>query len=189
MINNLIELHNNLFFNLHSITDISPTLNHWIYIIAEKADMYVIAIAVLFMLIHTHIHSENKPRLISRSVLTEGMYLIVGILIAWGISYLMKIGFAIPRPFLQFPDITPLFLYGGYNSFPSGHATLFAGLATAITLIHRNIGIFFIVAALSISITRVIAGIHFPIDILVGWILGASVSIIVYKYFIIKNKH
>lgn len=187
MINNLIQLHSNLFFQLHSVTNISKSLNEVIYFIAEELDVYIVVIAVIFMVLHTHKYKENKPRLISRRSLTEGVYLVIGVLLAWGISYLMKIGFAIPRPFLQFPEITPLFYYGGYNSFPSGHATLFAGLATAITLVHRKIGIFFIVVALLIGVTRIISGVHFPVDIVFGWLLGSYVSYITYRYLAQKN--
>ena len=179
----MIQLHNDVFFWLHGMTQYSESLNHWIYIIAQEIDVYIVAIAVIFMMVHSHTYRENKPRLLSRTSLAEGIYLSIGVLVAWGIAYLMKIGFAIARPFLQFPEITPLFIYGGYTSFPSGHATLFAGLAVAIFLVHRKIGIFFIIITFLISITRVIAGVHFPIDIIVGWLLGGGVSYATYWYF------
>jgi membrane-associated phospholipid phosphatase len=172
--------------DLHNIIQISPTLNHWIYIIAEKLDWYVIFLGIMFILIHTHKYRENKPQLISRRSLKEGVYILLGVVIAWGISYIMKISFAIPRPFLQFPEIAPLFIHGGYNSFPSGHATFFAALATAIFLSHRKIGVLFIVAAFLIGITRVIAGVHFPIDVIFGWLLGIFVSYITYHHFVQK---
>ncbi|MFT7327976.1 MAG: membrane-associated phospholipid phosphatase [Crocinitomicaceae bacterium] len=184
----LVEFHNNIFFALHSITEISPLLNYWIYFIAERLDLYVVLISVLFVLLHQHTRKGNIPRLLSRRSLAEGLYLSVGILLAWGIAYLIKIGFAIPRPFLQFPEIIPLFSYGGFNSFPSGHATLFAGLATAISMVHRNIGIFFVLPAFLIGLTRIIAGVHFPIDILFGWILGSSISYLTYKFLTNKFK-
>lgn len=182
MINNLIEFHNALFFAMHSITEISPGLNYWIILIAEDLDVYVLWAAVVFIALHRHNRRENTPRLFSRRSLAEGLYLSIGILLAWGISYLMKIGFHIPRPFLQFPEIAPLFPYGGFNSFPSGHATLFAGLATSMMMVHRDIGIFFVIPALLIGITRVIAGVHFPIDVMFGWLLGSVVSYFTYKF-------
>jgi len=188
MLNSLVEFHNQIFDSLHVLTTISPELNFWIYIIAEQLDWYVLLAGMLFIILHRHGHSINRPVFISRVSIIEGIYTTAGILIAWGISYIMKISFAIGRPFIQLMDVLPLFPYGGYDSFPSGHATLFAAMAVAIYLHHRKVGSIFILAAFLIGITRVIAGVHFPIDVLVGWILGGLSSWLVYKYFTKKMK-
>ncbi|MFT6361548.1 MAG: membrane-associated phospholipid phosphatase [Candidatus Paceibacteria bacterium] len=185
----LTRLHIDIFREIFEITTISPELNIWIYIVAEQLDWYVILVGVLFIVLHKHGQKINRPVLIPRISLIEGIYTTVGVLIAWGISYVMKISFAVARPFIQFPDIMPLFLYGGegYNSFPSGHATLFAALSIAIFLHHKKVGLIFILLTLMISSARVIAGVHFPIDVLVGWLLGGLMSWITYKYFIRNN--
>jgi len=182
----LIELHTEIFRGLFALTTYSSELNFWIYIIAEQLDWYVIFVGVSFIMLHKHRHQINRPFLIPRTSFLEGIYTTIGVLIAWGISYAMKISFTVARPFIQFPDIVPLFLYGGegYNSFLSGHATLFAALAIAIYLHHKKVGFIFIFFAIVIGIARVIAGVHFPIDVLVGWLLGGLVSWITYRYFI-----
>ena len=183
MINLLINLHTKVFFFFHDLTQISPGFNYWVYVIAEKIDVYVLFVAAIILLLHRHGRRTNNQRILSRRSLTEGIYLLVAILLAWGISYLMKIGFAAPRPFLRFPaEVNALFPYGGYDSFPSGHSTLFASLAASLVLIHKKIGVFFILPALLIGVTRIIAGVHFPIDVLVGWLLGSLVSYFTYRY-------
>ncbi len=179
----LHNIHTEVFLSLHGIIRIHPLLDDVIYIIAEFIDVYVVFIGIMFVIIHRHGHDIHKPILVTRYSLVEGLYTSLGVFIAWGISYLMKIGFAIARPFLQFTDLVPLFVYGGYNSFPSGHATLFAALAVAIYLHHRKVGAIFIFLAFIIALARVIAGIHFPIDILVGWTLGGLSSYTVYYVF------
>ena len=184
----LINAHFELFRYLFAITNYSSELNVWIYIIAERLDWYVVIAGILFIILHTHGRKINRPILISQASIVEGVYISTGILIAWGISYLMKIGFAIARPFIQFPDVVPLFLYGGYNSFPSGHATLFSALAVAMYLYHKNVGSIFIFCAFIISLARVISGVHFPIDIIVGWILGGTVSYLTYRY-LVRNRN
>lgn len=188
MIETLIQLHTKLFFWLYSFSGGSEISRFWIYTIAEVIDIYVVAIGILFILAHHHRHFKNHPEFISHTSLKEGIYIIIGVCIAWAISYGMKLIFAMPRPFLRFAEnVVPLFPYGGFDSFPSGHATLFAALSLSVYLYHKKIGILFIIIALAISITRVISGVHFPIDILVGWLLGCSSVLLVRHYFLRKK--
>ena len=63
--------------------------------------------------------------------------------------------------------------------FPSGHATCFAALAVALMFINRKAGLWASLAALVIGVARVMAGVHTPGDILGGYLLGASVSLII----------
>ena len=169
---------------MYSLASGTETFRLWIYIVAERLDWYVILAAIFFVLLHGHKRRNAGPELISRSALIEGAYSVAGILLAWGISYILKITLALPRPFLKFPEVVPIFLHGGFNSFPSGHATLFAALGVAIYLNHKKAGIFFMIAAFLIGFARVVAGVHFPIDILAGWFLGGFISWLSYKYLI-----
>lgn len=180
--NSILEINYWIFHILHNLTFFVPEINILVYIIAERIDMYVILLGIFFILIHRHGTRLNRPVLFSRTSLIEGLSTCIGIGIAWTFSFLMKVSFAVARPFVEFTDIIPLFLYGGYDSFPSGHATLFAALAVAIYLHHRKVGAIFIFFAFCIALARVIAGVHFPIDIVVGWILGGGTSYLVYRY-------
>jgi len=92
--------------------------------------------------------------------------------------------FAIILPFrlrpLHQPDFNFRLPFGssagmleGWSSFPSDHATLFAGLVTGIFLISRRLGIFSIFyALLVILLPRIYLGLHHPTDILAGILLG-----------------
>lgn len=177
MINMLIEFHNKVFFWLHSLAYGSEEFRFWLYVIAERIDVYVILVGIMFVLIHHHRRNGNHPELLSHSAIKEGLYIIFAVMVAWGIAGVLKIVFAVPRPFLQFSHIIPLFPYGGFDSFPSGHATLFAAMGTAIYMAHKKIGAIFLLMAIMIGLARVISGVHFPIDILAGWTLG-SLSVI-----------
>ena len=66
---------------------------------------------------------------------------------------------------------------GGY-SFPSGHATETFALMTAIFLLMRNSPLRWIALlwALLIAYTRIAFGLHFPLDIIGGIILGSGIS-------------
>ena len=100
--------------------------------------------------------------------------------LAWILAYILKIIIYTPRPFEVFSNIVPLFSESGY-AFPSGHATFFMALAFALFFNHKKAGYVFILFALLIGIARIIAGVHFPVDILGGFILGFFIA------FFVKN--
>ncbi len=98
---------------------------------------------------------------------------------AWTLSIILKMFFGASRPFVLFPDIKTLVEYGWNDSFPSGHAMFFSALAVAILFSYRKVGFLYIIFALLIGVSRVIAGIHFPVDVVFGWIFGAVVAVLV----------
>ncbi len=106
------------------------------------------------------------------------MAVVVG---AWIFAEIFKFLFKVPRPFLAISEVSPLFVFGGYDSLPSGHAVVFSVLATAIFLEDRKSAPYFIIAAVLIGLSRVIAGVHYPIDILIGFIMGCFGVILTYK--------
>lgn len=80
-----------------------------------------------------------------------------------------------PRPFLTL-HLTPLFTDPAW-SFPSGHATFFFALATAMYLYDKRWGIGYFVGAILICMGRIAAGVHYPSDILVGALVGIAVAL------------
>jgi undecaprenyl-diphosphatase len=64
-------------------------------------------------------------------------------------------------------------------SFPSAHATNTFGCAVWLTYGYPQFRwIFFSLAAL-VSMSRVFVGVHYPFDIMGGWILGAMIALVV----------
>ena len=107
--------------------------------------------------------------------------------LAYLISVVLKTLFHTLRPFLLLPNVRALFTESGF-AFPSGHATFFMALAVSLFSINKKAGLpaqagyVFMFFALLIGIARIIAGVHFPIDILGGFVLGGTVSYLV-AYF------
>lgn len=102
------------------------------------------------------------------------------------ITEIIRYFYYVPRPFVN-NDIVPLISHAPTASFPSGHAAFFFALATAImlapTLIHKWWGFVFFIMAILIGISRVMTGLHWPIDILGGAIIGILSAIILYFPF------
>lgn len=94
--------------------------------------------------------------------------------IGYLIALLIRSLYPISRPFALLPDINPLVDASdtALTSFPSLHATIFFALGTFLFFYHKRLGALYLFAALLIALSRVIAGIHWPLDILAGAVLG-----------------
>ncbi|MDO8604523.1 MAG: phosphatase PAP2 family protein [bacterium] len=95
---------------------------------------------------------------------------------AYAVAYAFKDFFHTLRPFDAVSSVSPVIVESGY-AFPSGHATFFMALASSLWFYHKNLSIFFGVSAMLIGLARITAGIHWPIDILGGLLLGYAVGI------------
>jgi len=103
--------------------------------------------------------------------------------LAWVITSLIKYNWPSPRPFEVINDLLPLFVTDTGDAFPSGHATFFGALAVGVWLQKKKLGIIFIIGALLVAIARVLAGVHWPADVIAGLAVGSLVSLIVYLVF------
>ena len=68
-------------------------------------------------------------------------------------------------------------------SFPSDHALFLFALASGFYFAgHKEIGIGLYVVAIIISFSRVVVGIHFPLDVIVGAIIGIIIAWLAWQY-------
>ncbi len=62
------------------------------------------------------------------------------------------------------------------RSFPSGHTQAAFGVATYESLLYPALAPILLLAALLVGVSRIYLGVHFPLDVLVGGLLGAVFS-------------
>lgn len=64
-----------------------------------------------------------------------------------------------------------------WSSFPSDHAVLFFALATGLFLVNRLVGtVALLHAALVVCLPRIYLGLHYPLDILAGALIGIALG-------------
>jgi len=106
------------------------------------------------------------------------------LILAIGLAYLLvdhvlKPGFARSRPFDQLMDIRVVGFRPVTYSFPSGHAcSAFAGAWVLTLMWQRAAPLLWTLAAL-IAVSRIYIGVHYPIDVLAGALLGLCVGALV----------
>ncbi|OGF69952.1 hypothetical protein A3H65_02840 [Candidatus Giovannonibacteria bacterium RIFCSPLOWO2_02_FULL_45_14] len=106
--------------------------------------------------------------------------LFAGILSRFVFAEIIRYFYDKPRPFEVDVSI-PLILHEVGKSFPSGHAAFFFAVATTLFIYNRRWGIVFFIGAIAMGIGRVLAHIHWPIDILGGALIGIASAAIIWK--------
>lgn len=92
-------------------------------------------------------------------------------------TVILKELFLIPRPYLVAGG-TAYAGMAGFSSLPSTHTAIAFGLATSIATSDRRLGIILFFLAALIGIGRVLARVHYPLDIFVGAAVGVLTALI-----------
>lgn len=100
-------------------------------------------------------------------------------LLAFGGDALLKLAVREDRPCqtLKVPTLEACPAHGDW-SFPSNHAALAAAAAVALLFVSRRLGILALAAAVLMTASRVWVGVHYPHDVLAGFLVGASVAFV-----------
>lgn len=167
---NTIQQNNiRLFEYLHGLSGHSAILDQLFIIITSYLFLWVFCIAVL---IYTAIELRHDIKRFGTIIVT--------LLSTFALVGIIKVLVAMPRPFMSLPDVAVLVAQPAGWSFPSGHTTMAFALATTILLIHRagrpqrerRMAVFLYIIAVLVGFSRIYVGVHYPLDVLGGVVLG-----------------
>ena len=161
-----MPLDTQLFYLLNNLAGQSPFLDGVIVFFAS----YLAYILIALFLAHVFFSYYSRQEKFQILLVTG----ISAFFARFGVAELIRFFYQRPRPFLDMP--VHQLLASNEWSFPSGHATFFFALATALYLYNKKWGIGFFLAALLMTVGRVIAGVHYPSDIVAGALIGAAVA-------------
>lgn len=97
------------------------------------------------------------------------------------ITDLIRFFYEAPRPFKAL-GFVPLIEVNS-SSFPSGHASFLFALSAIIFSFNRNWGWFYLAASLVNGLARIFVGVHWPVDIAGGAIIGIFCAYFVWFIF------
>lgn len=163
------------FYFLHNFLFKYEWLDRIIWFFAEPFLYFVLGSILIYLFYHYGIFKLNN----AEKFLKNGGRKILSILFSTGFSYFLsfvvKLIFMAPRPALALPNIATLFIESGY-AFPSSHSAVISAFAFSIYFRNKKLGYICMIAGLLIGVARVMSGVHFPIDILGGFLLGFLVA-------------
>jgi len=155
-----------VFQFLHGFIGQSPYLNGLIFFCAQYLP-FILPVLLVLLIIRSK-YSFNQGILIA---ITSLISVVLGrLVVVEGI----RLFYHRLRPFV-YMHLQPLFIVTS-DSFPSGHATLYFAFAFVVFHFNRRWGYWFIAGAAVISIARVMAGVHYPTDIIAGALIGWSAA-------------
>lgn len=167
-----------LFYYLNSFAGKSVCFDDLVIFSSYYLGYWLVAGLFVFIIL-----GKDKKREIKMLILAAFSVFLSRIII----TEIIRFFYYVPRPFVN-NSVHQLIFHEASGSFPSGHAAFFFALAMAVFFFHKRWSILFFLGALLIGIFRVIAGIHWPVDILGGAIIGILSTWIIYQFLNLDKK-
>ena len=111
-----------------------------------------------------------------------GLRLAIFLPVAASVNSILKQALHAPRPYWVDPEIRAIRVSNGFGM-PSGHAQASTAWIYAACLMKRLwFWILAIVVVLMIGISRVYLGVHFPSQVVAGWLIGILVTVLFIRF-------
>lgn len=163
------EVNIQLFRAINNMGKEYPFLNEPFIILAE----YAIFLLMAALLIYWFTRKQTNRLMVISAVFSSFLAEIVGK--SLGLLYSHH------QPFAVLTSVNQLIDKNVGNSFPSDHTMVFFSVCVSIALIRRKYWPVWVLLALAVGISRIWVGVHYPVDIIVGALLGSGSALLVYK--------
>ena len=155
----LLILNEDLFFSIYNLSNKNNLVD---FIMTTGAEYVIFAMAIVSVLLFLKGSEKDK----------KAFFLILGsFIVGFVLLKLLHIFIYEPRPYMTFP-IDPLINLGIDESFPSDHSLVSSIMTFSYYFYRARFAFLMGVGSLWIGFSRIFSGVHYPFDILGGFILG-----------------
>ncbi|KEO81906.1 undecaprenyl-diphosphatase [Tumebacillus flagellatus] len=149
---------------INNLTTVFPSwLSNFLVFLAENVQyLYIALLVVLWFLGSGAARKENRR---------TALYTFLTSMLGFLISYIIAKVYTHPRPFMVH-DVHQLIPHAPENSFPSDHATLAFAFAWMMLFRKRVWGAWLMLLAVVVGFGRVFGGVHYPMDIVGGFVVA-----------------
>ena len=152
------------------------SLSDWVGIFGAR---YLIVIMIASLLKYVLIYKDRAERMVNLKVVFNAIFSAgLGLLF----NFIISIFIQRQRPFEVGIGEN---IYGSVwtiGSFPSEHTTIVFAIALAVFLTYKKFGTILLVLAAIVGISRIYVGIHYPLDIIGGALVGCAMAYITVKW-------
>jgi membrane-associated phospholipid phosphatase len=160
------------FLQVNQLARATPALHAPVRLFAE----YGVALFAVVLLV-TWWRSRGDQ---DSSTVAAALWAPVGALLAIGLNQPLVTHVHEARPYTVLPETLLLVSPSQDYAFPSDHAVMAGAVTAGVLLANRRLGAVTAIAALIMAFARVYVGAHFPLDVMVGLLFGAVVTLLGY---------
>jgi len=159
--------------------------------IGYGAPWYIIFGCVLLygLLARFFTHSESRKKY-AQQIIKSAMYLLIVLAVTGLIVTILKIGIGRFRPSMLaehgLSGFSPLNFVLGQGSYPSGHSQVIFAAMIGLHFVYPRYDFVYFVLAVIVAISRLMIGVHFLGDILLGAAIGGCGAFIIRHWFVSK---
>jgi undecaprenyl-diphosphatase len=168
----LIRLDGSLFERVNSLAGNSAVVD---FLARLGADDHVIPVILALLLATVVVVARNRRG--RQSAFCCVICALFAAAAAMAVLYLLNVHIFRPRPFSS-RAVNLLFYHNTDSGFPSNPATLVFSVSFAVFFYRRKLGAVMLALSLGMSLGRIVVGVHYPLDILGGLLLGLACALL-----------
>jgi len=165
-----------LFQNLNGLAGRWPALDGLVRLLMNDYALPTALSALLVVLWFRGRTPEEREADHTAAILT-----VVALLIAMAVLKGLNLLFFRPRPFTTHDGVHLLFYHPSDSSLPSNAATVAFVFAAGLRRRSSWLGALSIVTGCLLSLARIVGGVHYPLDVVTGALLGAGCVALTYR--------